>query len=139
MDYEAYRKAYVVDPAPEPRYRFSDSFSVALYFEDYAAAVEYYTEILGPPGYIEGEWTRGWRIHKGWLTLLKGKGGGPKNVEIIFEVAKPEEAEKLHAAFIAAGGKGDAPSDQLMYESVRYCSVTDPFGTNILVISRLNR
>ncbi len=137
MNYEEYKKAHIVDPSPTPRYRFSDSFSVALFFEDYEAAVAYYTEVLGPPGYVEGEWTRGWNIHKGWLTLLKGKEGGPKNVEVIFEVATTEEAEKMQAAFIAAGGRGDAPSDQLMYRPIRYCPVTDPFGTEILVISAL--
>ena len=65
MNYEEYKKAYFVDPAPEPRYRFSDSFSVVLFFEDFEAAVAYYTKVLGPPGYVEGQWTRGWRIHRG--------------------------------------------------------------------------
>ena len=43
--------------------------------------------------------------------------------------ARPEEAERLHAAFLEAGGKGDPPSDSLMYVPIRYCFLTDPFGT----------
>ncbi|MCB8953671.1 MAG: hypothetical protein H6650_16825 [Ardenticatenales bacterium] len=45
--------------------------------------------------------------------------------------------EPLQTAFFAAGGAGIAPSDQLMYEPIRACPVTDPFGTNILIISPL--
>lgn len=48
-----------------------------------------------------------------------------------------QEAERLQAAFIEAGGEGVVPSDQLMYEPVRYYPVRDPFGTNILIICPL--
>ena len=137
MDYDAYRKAYFVDPPPSPRYRLRSSFGVTLYFERYEAATAYYEEALGPPGYIEGQWTRGWQIGSGWLTLLKGKSGSPRNVEITFELETPEEAEALQKAFLAVGGKGPAPSDQLMYRPVRSCPVVDPFGTEILIISPL--
>ena len=51
----------------------------------------------------------------------------------------PAEADRLHAAFIAAGATGPAPSDQLMYEPVRFCPVIDPFGTEILVYAPLPR
>jgi hypothetical protein len=47
----------------------------------------------------------------------------------------PAEAEKLHQAFLTAGGEGDAPSDELMYTSLRFCPVQDPFGTNILIVA----
>ena len=40
-------------------------------------------------------------------------------------------------AFIAAGGTGGEPSDELMYEPVRACPVRDPSGTHILIISPL--
>jgi hypothetical protein len=72
------------------------------------------------------------------LTLLWGKSGNPKNVEVTFVVETPEEAEALQYAFIEAGGRGEAPSDQMMYEPIRYCAVTDPFGTVLLVISPLD-
>ena len=137
MDYDAYRRAFFADPQPEPRFQFSDAFNVALYFEKYDAVVDYYTRVLGPPAYIEGEGTRGWRVGAGWLTLFHGGSGGPQNIEVIFWMATPTEAERLQGAFIAAGGEGFDPSDELMYEPVRFCAVRDPFGTDILIISPL--
>ena len=53
-------------------------------------------------------------------------------------MATPEQAEALQRAFIEAGGVGPSPSDELMYEPIRYCAVTDPFGVSLLVISPLN-
>ena len=137
MNYEDYRNAYFVAPAPEPRYRFEGSFGVTLYYEDYDAAVGYYRQVLGPPAYVEGAGTRGWPIGSGWLTLLRGSSGNPRNVEVTFQVKTPAEAERLQHAFIEAGGEGPAPTDQLMYEPIRYCPVCDPFGTELLIISRL--
>jgi hypothetical protein len=137
MNYEAYRKAYFTDPMPEPRYRFSGTLGVTFFFEEYEAAVGYYQRVLGPPAYIEGQGTRGWPIGSGWLTLLRGKAGNPRNVEVTFQVETPEEAERLQQAFIQAGGQGPALSNQLMYTPIRSCPVRDPFGTEILVISPL--
>ena len=137
MDFNAYRQAYFADPQPEPRFRFKDSFGVTLYFEKYEAAIAFYERVLGPPAYLEGEGTRGWRIGTGWLTLLKGKNGRPANVEIAFELETVEEAEALQRAFLDAGARGAPPSDQLMYRPVRVCPVTDPFGTEIMIVSRL--
>jgi hypothetical protein len=104
---------------------------------NYAEAVAYYQQVLGPPAYLEGEGTRGWKIGDTWLTLLQGKTGDPQNVEVLIVMQTPAEAERLHAAFVAAGGVGDAPTDQLMYEPVRFCPVRDPFGTHILIICPL--
>jgi hypothetical protein len=137
MNYKEYRNAYFTDPMPEPRYRFSGSFGVTLYFEEFDSAVGYYRQVLGPPAYVEGEGTRGWPIGSGWLTLLRGKSGSPRNVEVTLQLETPEEAERLQRAFIEAGGEGPAPSDQLMYEPIRSCPVRDPFGTEVLIISPL--
>lgn len=137
MDYETYRKAYFADPTPQPRYNFSGTFGVTLFFEDYELAVAYYQEVLGPPAYIEGPGTRGWQIGTGWLTLLQGKSGNPRNVEFTLQVDTPQEAERLQGAFIAAGGIGPDPSDVFMYEPIRACPVCDPFGTDIMIISLL--
>jgi len=139
MDYDAYRTAYFADPPPKARYRFSGSFGVTLFIEDFAAAIAHYERVLGPPAYVQGEGTRGWRIGDGWLTLLKGSEGGPSNVEFTLELETAEEAEKLQKAFIEAGGEGPAPSDQLMYEPIRSCPVVDPFGTEIMIIGPLER
>ena len=40
-------------------------------------------------------------------------------------------------AFVAAGAEADPPSDQLMYEPMRFCPVRDPFGTIILIYAPL--
>jgi len=137
MDFETYKRYYYTDPPPEPRFQFNGAFGVALFYEQYADVVEYYTAVLGPPAYVEGEGTRGWRIGAGWLTLFQAKRGTPGNVEITFIMETPAEAEALQRAFIEAGGNGEAPSDQLMYEPIRYCPVKDPFGTEIIVVSPL--
>jgi uncharacterized glyoxalase superfamily protein PhnB len=137
MDFEAYRKAYFVHPTPKQRFRFKGSFGVTLYYEDFSAAVAFYTQVLGAPGYVEGEDTRGWQIGDSWLTLLRGKSGNPRNVEMTLELESIEEAEALQQAFIAAGAKGSQPSDQLMYRPVRSCPVTDPFGMEIMIIAPL--
>jgi hypothetical protein len=137
MDYDTYKKNYFVDPPPVSRYNFTGNFGITLFYEDYESAIAYYEQVLGPPAYVEGKGTRGWRIGDGWLTLLWGKAGNPCNVEVTFVVATPQEAKSLQSAFIEAGGKGEHPSDQLMYEPIRYCPVTDPFGVDLLIISPL--
>ena len=136
MDFETYKKNFYTDPPPEPRYTFTGAFGSTLFYEDYQAAIAYYEKVLGPPAYVEGKGTRGWRIGGGWLTLFQGKSGNPTNVEITFEVATPDEAEALQRSFIEAGGNGPAPSDELMYEPIRSCPVTDPFGTHLLIYAR---
>ena len=137
VDYDAYKRNYLVQPAPQPRYEFSGTFNITLFYEAYAEAVAYYTQVFGPPAYVEDADTRGWRIGQGWLTLLHGKDGNPRNVEVMFLMPTPAEAEKLQAALIAAGGSGEQPSDQLMYDPVRYCPVRDPFGVDILVYAQI--
>jgi hypothetical protein len=137
VDYESYRETFFVDPEPEPRYRFRAGGGVTLWFADYEGAVEYYTEVLGKPSYMEEDNTRGWRLGSSWLTLFAGGDGHPTNVEVGMEMESPAEAERLHRAFIEAGGTGPDPSDELMYAPVRYCAVTDPFGTEILVFAWL--
>ncbi len=137
MDFETYKKKFYTDPPPEPRYKFTGAFGIALFYENYKEVIAYYSQVLGPPAYKEGTGTHGWRIGNGWLTLFKAKAGTPSNVEITFEVKTAKEAEALQRAFIEAGGQGEDPSDQLMYVPIRYCPVTDPFGTEIIIISPL--
>lgn len=135
MDYDAYRDAYLVQPAPTPKFDFTGLHGITLYFADYKTAVAYYTDVLGDPAYVEGEDTRGWRLGNTWLTLLAGGSGHPQNMEVSLIMPMPAEAERLQQAFIDAGGSGTPPSDQLMYHPVRACPVTDPFGTDILIYS----
>lgn len=133
MDYQTYRKKYFVDPAPEPRFRFSGTLGATLYYQNYEEALGFYEEVLGPPAYIEGENTHGWQVGSTWLTLLRGKNGNPKNVEVPFFVETPEEVDRLYEVFVEAGAKGEPPANELMYEPVRMCVLTDPFGVSILV------
>ena len=138
MDYDEYRRAFFAEPAPETQYRFVGAFGVTLYFKDFDEAVAYYAKVLGPPLYVEGEGTRGWPVGGGWLTLLRGYGGNPRNVEVTLEMGSPDEAERLQRAFIDAGGTGPSPSNELMYVPVRSCAVRDPFGTELLITGRLD-
>jgi len=133
MDYETYRKKYVADPPPEPRFNLTGVRGIALFFEDYRQAVSFYEKVLGPPIYVEGKATKSWAVGDTWLTLLRGTSGNPANVEVPFVTATPQEADRLQAAFIAAGGTGPDPFDTLMGVPVRYCPVRDPFGVELLV------
>lgn len=136
MDYETYRKNYFVEPAPEQRFDFKGLYGATLYFQDFERARKYYELVLGPPAYIEGRSTVGWRVGNTWLTLLRGKNGNPQNVEIAFVMQSPEDVGSLRQAFFDAGGSGEPPSDALMYEPIWACAVEDPFGTQILIYSR---
>ncbi|MDH3192982.1 MAG: hypothetical protein OEY55_14060 [Acidimicrobiia bacterium] len=139
MDETTYRKTYFVDPPPPQLFEFLGIRGAALYFLDFERAVGFYTSVLGPPGYVEGTGTRGWKIGNSGLTLLKGGSGAPTNTEVPFVMQSPAEAERLQAAFIAAGATGPPPTDQLMYEPVRFCPVVDPFGTEILIYAPLTQ
>ena len=136
-DYEQYRASYFADPEPQPRFQYAGLHGVALYFHDYDQAVTWYTRVFGPPAYAEDEDTRGWKLGDIWLTLFPSVAGNPVNNEVHLLLKTPEEAERVHAAFIEAGGRGEDPSDQLMYEPLRFCPAEDPFGTRWLILARL--
>ena len=136
MDFKEYREKFYTDPEPEPRYAFTGLAGYSIFVRDYDSALAYYTEVLGPPAYVEGASTHGWRIGDAWFTLFPARNEGPKRSEITIMMDSIEEAERLHADFIAAGGSGEPPSDELMYEPIRFCAVKDPFGTDLLIIAR---
>ena len=135
MNYEVYKNNYHRNPENQD-FAYESMNSVALFYEDFHAAIKYFTAVLGTPNYQEGEFTFGWRIGSGWLTIMKGKQGNPQNVEVSFIMQSPEEADRLQQAFIAAGGVGQEPVDTLMYIPVHLCPVTDPFGLEIMVYSK---
>ena len=136
MNIESYRNSYFTNPAPTPRFEFESLNAITLYFQQYEEALAFYTAVLGTPHYQEGDFTHGWRIGSGWLTLLKGCGGAPKNIELSMIMQSPQEAERLQKAFVEAGGFGQEPADVLMYDAVHVCPVKDPFGTEIMIFSR---
>ena len=137
MDEAADRRAHFAHPAPPPRFGIVGVSYVALFVENYAAALGFWERVLGPPGYVEGERTHGWRLGRTWLTLFPAEEGGPRNAEFAIETASPAEAERLQRAFAEAGAEVEEPSDQLMYEPMRFCQVRDPFGTSIVVYAPL--
>jgi hypothetical protein len=137
MTYKDYQKSYFKDPQPQPKYQLKSSFYLSLFYKDYEAAIAYYSVVLGPPAYEEGEDTKGWPIGSGWLTLFPDTESNPKNVEVMLQTTSPAEAESLQRALIEAGGKGEKPTNQFMYTPIRYCPVIDPFGVSILVFSEL--
>ncbi len=91
MDYESYRQKYFAKPAPDPRFEFRGLYGTTLYFSDYEDAVDFYTRVLGDPAYVEGQGTRGWQLGNTWLTLLKGKSGNPKNLELNTSCGPPKK------------------------------------------------
>ena len=135
MDFKTYKEKYFTEPAPLPRFEFKGILGVSLFFQPYEEAVKYYEQVLGPPAYSEGESTRGWRLGNTWLTLMRAEKGTPKNFDINLVMESPQEAGRLQQAFIDAGGSGQTPREDLMYEPVHICPVTDPFGTEILITS----
>ncbi len=137
MDYPTYRQRYFVEPTPRPRFNYSGMLGITLFFQDYAPAVAYYESVLGPPAYVERDDTHGWQVGETWLTLLRGRQGNPTNVEVAFVMQTPHDAEQLQQAFIAAGGSGPPPKDELMYIPIHSCPVQDPFGTMLLIYSPL--
>lgn len=136
MDFEEYRKKYFVDPQPAPRFKFSGILGTALYYQDYQAALDFYSTVLGPPAYIEGDNTHSWILGGTWLTLFPSKAGNPTNIEVPFHVETSNEVDRLYQAFIDAGAKGEEPINTLMGEPVRMCVLTDPFGVSISVVAK---
>jgi len=133
MDYETYHKKFFSSPAPAQHFAFKGLHGITLFYVDYSEAVAFFQQVLGKPAYVEGEFTHGWQIGSTWLTLLKGKNGNPRNVEVMIVMQTPQAVNRLAAAMISAGATADKPSDQLMYEPVHLCAVVDPFGVNFMI------
>jgi hypothetical protein len=137
MDYAAYREAYFVDPPPKAKFAFSGIFGIALFFEAYEEAVAFYGRVFGPPAYVEGDNTHGWLVGDSWLTLFPARTGNPSNAEVTLIMDSPAEANRLQRTFVEAGGTGEEPFDDLMYEPLRLCPANDPFGTSFLIVARV--
>lgn len=135
MDFEEYRKKYYTDPQPEPKHKFSGILGATLYYQDYPAALAFFRQVFGEPGYVEGEFTHGWQVGQSWLTVFPSKAGSPTNIEVPIYLASPEEVDKLYAVFMAAGAEGNPPLDTLMYVPVRMTVVTDPFGVSFALVA----
>jgi uncharacterized glyoxalase superfamily protein PhnB len=134
MDYKSYRKQNFVDPPPEQRFAFSGLYGATLYYQDYQAALDFYSKVFGQPQYKEGENTHGWQIGETYLTLFPSKEGNPRNLEVGFYVQTREEVLRLYEAFLSAGAKAvQPPEDNLMYGPVNLAFLNDPFGVSIML------
>lgn len=136
MDYESYRRKYFRDPQPKQRFAIEGLHGVALYYEDYAAAIEFFNQVFGPPNYSEGENTRGWQLGGNWLTVFPSSAGYPQNNEAHILLRNATEVNSLRQAFLDAGAQGDPPEQALMYEPLTMAIVTDPFGGTWLLLCR---
>jgi predicted enzyme related to lactoylglutathione lyase len=61
-----------------------DFNSILIGSEDPGRLVEYYTRVLGEPGFTDGDYT-GWQIGSGWVTVgphsqVKGKNAYPGRI-----------------------------------------------------------
>jgi uncharacterized glyoxalase superfamily protein PhnB len=105
-----------------------------LYFQDYTGALVFYSEVFGPPAYIEGEHTHAWILGDTWLTLFPAKEGGPQNVEVLLYLDTSDELDRLYAALVSAGAEGSPPEDTLMFVPVRIAVLKDPFGGMLTLV-----
>ena len=137
MDEIDYRNEYFADPAPEQRYNFHGIRGAALYYQDYPAALAFFRFVFGEPGYVEGEYTHGWRVGDTWLTVFPSKKGAPQNVEVMLYLAFPEDVDRLYTAMLKAGAQGEPPVDTLMYTRVRMAVVQDPFGGTFSIVCEM--
>jgi len=137
MDFQEYRRKYYSDPQPEPRFAFSGLQGLVLYYQDYPQALAFLEQVFGPPNYVEGEDTHGWRIGPGWLTVFPSSGGNPQNIEVPIYLQSSAEVDRLHAALLEAGATGEPPEDTLMYEPVHMAFATDPFGVVWMLVHAL--
>lgn len=137
MDYETYRKTYFTSPPPEPRFDLLGVQGATLYYADYSAALQFYTQVFGPPNYKEGDSTHGWRLGNTWLTLFPARTGVPANLELPFYLPTRAAVDALYTALIAAGAAGGPPSEALMYRPVYMAVLTDPFGVVLDLVCEL--
>lgn len=134
MDYQEYRRKNFTDPQPQQRYKTRGIHGATLYYQDYQAALHFFKEVFGPPAYVEGQYTHGWRIGDSWLTVFPAKQGNPQNLEVPIYLQAADEVDRLYAAFVAAGAQGTEPQETLMYLPVRIALVTDPFGVMFTLV-----
>ena len=137
MDFEEYRRKYYTDPAPEPRFRFEGIRGAAVYYQDYPTALAFFEQVFGPPAYVEGEFTHGWRLGDTWLTVFPAKQGAPANTEVLIYLQDAGEVDRLFAAMTAAGATGEASVDTLMYVPVHIAVLSDPFGGQFTLVAEI--
>ena len=79
--------------------------SILIGSEDPKRLVEYYTKVLGEPGYAEGQYT-GWMIGSGFVTVgphSEVLGRNPAPGRLIWNIETPN-VQEVFERFKAAGG-----------------------------------
>jgi uncharacterized glyoxalase superfamily protein PhnB len=111
-------------------YRIVTLNYVSLYLKDFRKATAFYSQVFGPPQFVnETATTFGWRMGATWLTLFSSQEGNPRNTEFAIQVSSPAEVDRLHQALLQAGAaEYMAPADTVMYEPMRFSCVDDPFS-----------
>lgn len=132
-----YKSKYFINPGHVPRFNFHGIRGAALYYQDYPGALAFFRKVFGEPGYVEGEFTHGWRIGDTWLTVFPAGEGAPQNVEVMLYLKTPEEVDRLYDTMLEAGAQGEQPVDSLMYTRVRMAVVQDPFGGMFSIICEM--
>ena len=138
MDFDEYQREFFIRPTPIPRFPFTRIGGVTITVERFEEACAFYRAVLGPPAFVEGAEAVGWPLADAWLTLLPGRGGSSAaTVSMTLEVATAAEADRLQQTFVHAGATASPARNTFMYEQVRFCPVTDPFGTEIIIVAPL--
>ena len=60
MDGGVCQRKFFTAPRPKPRFRYKVGFEVSLFFEAYQAAVDFYSQVLAPPAYVQVEGANRW-------------------------------------------------------------------------------
>jgi len=128
MDLAEYKEKFFTDPQPESRYDYRGILGASIHYKDRAAALEFLQRVFGPPAYVEGKDTHGWKLGESWLSVFPSDVGTATNMDIPLYLQSAEEVDKLYRAFIEAGAEGEPPKNNLMYEQVRIAFLRDPFG-----------
>jgi hypothetical protein len=136
LDVAEYKKKFFTNPHPERRFAFRGIQGASIHYRDHSAALEFLQRVFGPPAYIEGEFTHGWKLGETWLSVFPSEVGNASNMEIPVYMESADDVDKLYQAFIEAGAAGEPPENTLMYESVRIAFVQDPFGVAWMLVAK---
>ena len=137
MNFAEYKKKFYADPQPESRFAFRGIQGASIHYQDYSAALDFLRRVYGPPSYIEGEFTHGWKLGDTWLSIFPSEDGNATNMEVPVYLESARDVDKLYQAFLEAGAEGEPPENTLMYEPVRIAFVKDPFGVAWMLVCEI--
>jgi predicted enzyme related to lactoylglutathione lyase len=116
---------------------------ITLYYEDFEEAVQFYSQLFGPPEVGQQSHANGWRMGATWLTLFRAKAGptpgaNPCGTEFAVQVADPQDVDDLYRRMMELGAAEVMPPQNTeMYEPMRFACVDEPLGVRIDIYCRL--